>query len=234
MYVTSLSAYHIQSSISLFTIGPSLLQIQTLPQNHIFNPNLPPTPSLPRLPRRNESILSNNGSPLANPVDKSSLKIQQNGKIGENGEEDHEEADDDDVDGDAGDEDDEEGEEDSDLDLPDPELLEAKLLAASQSAKTPITSKSSRKPKRAPSLMFRQSLAAPTNGQGEGKGALASIPLSDGRMISFNPMNLSPGRIDGELEEGGLKEDEKERVKVKVREEVVKSLTGMMERWKVV
>lgn len=38
---------------------------QTLPQNHIFNPLLPPTPKMPRPPRRGESLLSINGSPLA-------------------------------------------------------------------------------------------------------------------------------------------------------------------------
>lgn len=63
---------------------------------------------------------------------------------------------------------------------------------------------------------------------------MATIPLSDGRTLSFNPLSLSPGRMDGEMEEGGLSETEKERVKAKVREEVVKTLTEQMERWKVI
>jgi hypothetical protein len=62
---------------------------------------------------------------------------------------------------------------------------------------------------------------------------LATIPLSDGRTLSFNPLNLSPGRMDGEMDEGGLSEPEKEQVKAKVREEVVKTLTEQMARWKV-
>lgn len=62
---------------------------------------------------------------------------------------------------------------------------------------------------------------------------LATIPLSDGRTLSFNPLNLSPGRMDGEMDEGDLSEPEKEQVKAKVREEVVKTLTEQMARWKV-
>ena len=62
---------------------------------------------------------------------------------------------------------------------------------------------------------------------------LATIPLSDGRILSFNPLDLSPGRMNGEMDEGGLSESEKELVKTKVREEVVKTLTEQMERWKV-
>ena len=61
---------------------------------------------------------------------------------------------------------------------------------------------------------------------------LASVPLIDGRTLSFNPLNLSPGRMDDEIDEGGLSAQEKERVKTRVREEVFKALTAKMERWK--
>lgn len=39
------------------------------PSSNIFDPRLPKTPAYPRAPRRNESLLSINGSPLANPFD---------------------------------------------------------------------------------------------------------------------------------------------------------------------
>jgi len=90
--------------------------------------------------------------------------------------------------------------------------------------------------------MFRQSLAPNhpshanlnSNAQGEGgEGGveLSSIPLKDGRVMSFNPLNLSPGRMEDEMKASGLGEDEREKVKVKVKEEVVKALSERMERW---
>lgn len=148
----------------------------------------------------------------------------------------------------------EEEEEDED-ELPDPEAMERKALAASRSASSRATdnkssSQRNHKVKRAPSLIFRQSLgggaALPRSkaqqhlgtsdddeGHGEeGDSASAEIPLSDGRTIAFNPLNLTPGRIDHELAEGGLSDTEKKRVKARVQEEVVRALTERMERWK--
>lgn len=75
-------------------------------------------------------------------------------------------------------------------------------------------------------MLFRQSIL-PKHDTEE-----AHIPLSDGRSISFNPLNLSPGRIDDELENGGLGEDEKRRVKKEVQDEVCRALTERMQRWK--
>ena len=174
------------------------LSCQSLPQDHVFNPSLPPTPKhQPARPlRRHESMVSLNGSPLANPLSPRSTR-------------------------------DEDG---SDFDLPDPEEMERQA----QASKTPSSksSKSSKPKKRAPSLMFRQSMAAqPPPDVDEVR--LAHIPLSDGRTLSFNPLQLTPGRIDDEMDEGGLGDDERAHVKVKVREEVVRALTEKMERWKV-
>ncbi|KAF8526146.1 hypothetical protein JB92DRAFT_2873714 [Gautieria morchelliformis] len=44
-----------------------------MPSNTLFNPALPKTPSYPRRPRANESLLSANGSPLTNPYESASL-----------------------------------------------------------------------------------------------------------------------------------------------------------------
>jgi len=127
---------------------------------------------------------------------------------------------------------------DSDDDLPDPEALEAQLLAKSQaqSSKTPSSSAATRrKLKRGPSLVFRQSLLPQRakDDSDEGEVELKSIPLSDGRVVSFNPLELDPARIEEEINEGGLTEGEKERVMERVKSEVVKALTEKMERWKV-
>jgi hypothetical protein len=196
------------------------LRLQGLPQNHIFNPLLPTTPGFARRPRRNESFFSANGSPIV--ILGSAESPSSDALANEAGSDDRitDDSDDD--------------------DLPDPEAMEAKLLA--QRATTPPDSKPSRRPKRAPSLFFRQSIAPndlvarDTVGEDDGpplEPELASIPLSDGRTVTFNPLDLSPGRIDAEMEQGGLGENEKVRVKSKVKDAVFQALTAKMEKWKV-
>jgi len=193
VYVDSISPLPYKD---MYTTDWYLVSLQCLPQNHIFNPLLPTTPSFPRQARRHESLLSLKGSPIAVPGSPSHSPCPSD-----------------------------------ESDLPDPEALEREILAKST---TEAISKPSRKTKRAPSLMFLQSLAPPSLAGKVDDAVLATIPLSDGRTLSFNPLSLSPGRMDGEMEEGGLSETEKERVKAKVREEVVKTLTEQMERWKVI
>lgn len=105
---------------------------------------------------------------------------------------------------------------------------ERSMSQASRASKP--AAKGNGKAKRAPSLVFRQSLA-PTSLSDDDK-ALVDIPLSDGRMLTFNPLALSPGRIDDELEVGGLGNKEKASVKKLVQDEVFRSLTQRMERWK--
>ncbi|ORY31366.1 hypothetical protein BCR39DRAFT_90112 [Naematelia encephala] len=212
--------------------GPS-----TLPQNHIFNPILPPiTPGYARQARMNEITFSANGSPIVLPPNKgqgtatntNTSKSKSKG-IGIGA-----------VspispsrplpplpalsDSDS----------DSELDLPDPAELEAKLLARQS---TSTASQPSRKPKRAPSIIFRHAPLAPIPAPAPTPSAstepISTIPLSDGRTIAFNPLQMDPKVIDEELEQGGLSGEEKELVRKKVREEVVHRLAGMMELWKV-
>lgn len=140
-------------------------------------------------------------------------------------------------------EDEEEEEQDSDDDLPDPEAYEAKLAksqrALTKPTTTPAASSSRMKSKRAPSLMFRQSLAPatlhdqPADGDDDEKDTdgLHSIPLKDGRVISFNPLELSPRRIEDEMRESGLGDKEREMTRLKIKEEVVKALSERMEKW---
>lgn len=116
---------------------------------------------------------------------------------------------------------------DDDDELPDPEAMERAILAASPPSKPSSRGKLK---KRAPSFMFR---SAPVTATPVPPSDRTEIELSDGRLLSFDPLNLSPGRIDAELEEGGLAEAEKRLVKIRVKEEVVKSLTEKMDRWKV-
>ena len=196
----------------------------------MFNPALPATP-FARAARRNESFFSANGSPIAPPfVPSETLEDADEANLSDEGDSD-----------------------DSD-ELPDPDALEAKLLARaaaspkskpSQPSQASTSSRASSQPsssshpsrkakaKRAPSLMFRKSLAPGTEippVEENGK-ALTSIPLSDGRSVTFDPFQLSPRRIEEEIEEGGLSKEEKERVRLRIKEEAVKALTAQMDRW---
>ncbi|WWD18386.1 hypothetical protein CI109_102836 [Kwoniella shandongensis] len=196
----------------------------SLPQNHIFNPSLPPTPfRSTHTIRTVASPLTRTSSPsrpraLSAASSTSSLPASES-DVESNSASDSE----------------------SD-DLPDPEALEAKLLASKSTGggggggRSP-NSKSSKK-KRGPSLIFRQSLAPGhqpplPSSQHASDEPLASVELSDGRTISFNPFSLTPGRVERELEEGGVSLEEKKRVQSKVHAEVVKSLQARMEKWKV-
>jgi len=84
--------------------------------------------------------------------------------------------------------------------------------------------------------VFRQSLAPQPRKESEDEEEeveMVSIPLSDGRVVTFNPLELDPARIEVEINEGGLSEAEKDKVMERVKSEVVKALTEKMERWKV-
>lgn len=118
-----------------------------------------------------------------------------------------------------------ESEGDSDDDLPDPEAYEAKLT---KSQRAPPKFKGT---KRGPSLLFRQSLAAPKQRPDEAEEGLTTISLKDGRVISFNPLDLDPERIEDEMRESGMADEEREVVRAQIKEQVVKSLSERMERW---
>ncbi|WVN85002.1 uncharacterized protein L203_100139 [Cryptococcus depauperatus CBS 7841] len=185
-----------------------------LPQDHVFNPSLPPTPLHSSKIRMKPSPLSQ-----SNRIHLHSADSDAESSLNEN-------AEDEDISS-------------TDDDLPDPEKMEERLMAGS----TPGSKSSKHKKKRAPSLIFRQSLGPshlntsgpsyhpPLSNDGE---KLSTIDLSDGRTISFNPFSLTPGRIESELEEGGVSREEKRRVQEEVHREVVGRLRERMERFLVV
>lgn len=171
-------------SVSLARLMKLKLILQTLPQDHVFNPRIPQTP---RPPRRNESFFSENGSP----VDPSAIVPHED-------------------------------------DLPDPDEMERQAEAESLRSRGSRSVNSGRSMHRKPSIVFRRNV----EDEPEDDGA-SVIPLSDGRSISFNPMNLTPGRIEQELNQGGfLNEEEKRAVRDKVQQEAVKALQRQMDRWK--
>ncbi|WWC62467.1 uncharacterized protein I303_105063 [Kwoniella dejecticola CBS 10117] len=236
-----------KAAVSTPASGSSSKGPSTLPQNHIFNPTLPPTPF----------FSSKTHSPLSQPSKKSnpsssSSALSSAHRPPKSADADENEDASNDEESDVNDEDDEsQDDDDEDEDeLPDPELLEAKLMKSTKN-KTPSNSKSSSsssrgKKKRGPSLIFRQSLAPGSiiaqdhvpeeSGDGDADAdENANIHLSDGRIISFNPFNLTPGRVEKELNDtqSKLSKDEKKKVQEQVHELVVKSLRERMERWKV-
>lgn len=123
----------------------------------------------------------------------------------------------------------EEGDSDSDDELPDPKAYEAKLN------KSQTAGRKGRTGKRGLSLLFRQSLAPTKHGKAESaedvETEMASIPLKDGRVISFNPLALDPDKIEVEMRESGLADAEREVVRAQIREEVVRALSERMKRW---
>nr|ODN94026.1 hypothetical protein L203_00200 [Cryptococcus depauperatus CBS 7841] len=192
----------------------SINETDELPQDHVFNPSLPPTPLHSSKIRMKPSPLSQ-----SNRIHLHSADSDAESSLNEN-------AEDEDISS-------------TDDDLPDPEKMEERLMAGS----TPGSKSSKHKKKRAPSLIFRQSLGPshlntsgpsyhpPLSNDGE---KLSTIDLSDGRTISFNPFSLTPGRIESELEEGGVSREEKRRVQEEVHREVVGRLRERMERFLVV
>ncbi|WWC96013.1 hypothetical protein V866_002880 [Kwoniella sp. B9012] len=201
--------------------GPS-----SLPQNHIFNPALPPTPLF--------ASRSNPNRPLTSPLSKSSTRSKPTSSSRPQSEQEE-----------APTSEEEEEENDDDDDLPNPEEIEAKMLSSKTPSSKSTSSSSRLKKKREPSLIFRQSLAANTNNHthddkeevevDKNGEPLSHISLSDGRTISFNPFNLTPGRVEKELNQGEqkLSKDEKKKVQEQINEQVIKSLRERMERWKV-
>ncbi|OWZ47106.1 hypothetical protein C356_02880 [Cryptococcus neoformans c45] len=198
-------------------VASSSISSSGLPQDHIFNPALPPTPfrsTCAGSPTRPSPISKMTHSYCCSRElsDNSGSIISVNKDSLEGNEED---------------------------DLPDPQAMEARLLSQPE-VKSPASKSRSRK-KRGPSLIFHQSLGAgaklistpePSRSL-DSDEPLATIQLSDGRKISFNPFSLTPGRVERELEEGGVSKEEKVRVQNEVHAEVVKSLQARMEKWKV-
>lgn len=239
--------------------------MQTLPQDHVFNPSLPATPLLPRAPRVDESIVSLNGSPLAlAPEPESPLRANASSRLNTPSTLSRSrttrnlasaadrtypvsDSENDGADGDAFSDEDDEADIDDSFELPDAAAFEAKLLAQGQKHQPVSPARPARKPKRAPSLLFRQSIGgapatpakAPQKGKGRGTrestadADLVDLELSDGRTISFNPMAVSPGRIQEELDTGGVSKDEQERVQARIKEEAMSALLSSMKKWQV-
>lgn len=116
-------------------------------------------------------------------------------------------------------------------------LPRADFGASATAVRSGSTSQPSRKPKRAPSLLFRRSLAPNTVLGATGaanEAALRHIPLSDGRTLSFNPFGLDKDHVIEEIEASDLGAAEKQTVKDRVQEEVIKALTESVGKWNVV
>ncbi|OCF41488.1 hypothetical protein I317_04691 [Kwoniella heveanensis CBS 569] len=287
---TRASAKNTKKKVLSDSSGPS-----TLPQNHIFNPSLPPTPFRKNLTSSSSSVppspLSQSTRPLSQSQSQSkstsSLSRTANNTRGgagvprsiassrssqppsDSGDEhdgsqsdpDEAEAEEEEGNGDDADADADAASDASD-DLPDPEALEAKYGGApTNSAYQSQTPNSKPKKKRGPSLIFRKSLAPghlaakilphdpkagntdsngvssngprAESGLGEDGEPISTIHLTDGRTISFNPLSLTPGRVDRELQDGGVSAGEKKKVQEMVHEAVVRSLRERMEKWSV-
>lgn len=94
--------------------------------------------------------------------------------------------------------------------------------------------------KRGPSLFFRQSMApadlgkSPEDEDDDGVGNMTHIPLSDGRVITFDPLEMNPEALEAEIDKGGIAPKERDNVIRRIRDEACKALTAKMASWKVV
>ncbi|KAI9631916.1 uncharacterized protein MKK02DRAFT_41550 [Dioszegia hungarica] len=230
-----------KKAVPFVSANPSQKGPSSLPQNHIFNPSLPPTPLRKMNP--SDILVTMNGSPVVNPLSKSTRDRQaiagpsthsavQHAGIAEE-EEEEEDVADDVTEGDDSEED----------DLPDVEAYTATLLAQSQSQSQPSRSAPTRsvRSKRNPSLLWQEEVET---GAGAGAGAgmdagretgdqprLAEVKLPNGQLIRFDPLRLDRVVMNQELEDRGLSAKEREQVGKLLQMEVVKALQRQMESW---
>jgi len=60
---------------------------------------------------------------------------------------------------------------------------------------------------------------------------MMSISLGDGRIITFNPLTVDALRVEDEMRESGLKDKDVVLAREKIRAEAVKALSKQMGRW---
>jgi hypothetical protein len=140
-----------------------------------------------------------------------------------------------------------ESDSDDEDDLPDAAAYTARLLSQSQSQSQSQPSRSapsrSTKPKRNPSLLWRESLHG---GAGPAAAALpdgkddeddrdrpewASVVLPTGAVIRFDPLALDRAEMNQELVDRGLDAKQREEVGKLLQAEVVKALQSRMQSW---
>ncbi|ORX40180.1 hypothetical protein BD324DRAFT_616686 [Kockovaella imperatae] len=131
-------------------------------------------------------------------------------------------------------------------DLPDADEYEARVLAksTSRSTRSKPSQKSSKGVRRAPSLMFRQSIggsetlpissaSAPSEFEDE-EDAIRTIALGNGREVTFNPFRVNPAQLKSEIaESGALSAEDQDRIAAEIKEEIIKALTERMGKWKI-
>lgn len=67
--------------------------------------------------------------------------------------------------------------------------------------------------------------------EGEEDDGMMSISLGDGRIITFNPLTVDALRVEDEMRESGLKDKDVVLAREKIRAEAVKALSKQMGRW---
>ncbi|KAF7978494.1 hypothetical protein HWV62_45641 [Athelia sp. TMB] len=204
-----------------------------------FNPSLPKTPGFPKLdasstatvrvPRRNESMLSINGSPLANPYD---LGLEW---FAEGGDDDLLSADDVVA---------QEGtlqkkrssimvRRDPSFALPPRNGLHSRTTSQSSLFSTSSQTQPPSQPSQAPALegQFATPRAAPRGlhlaRAASTTMALVTIPTKDGHLLEFDPLQTSPGTLDA-LE--GITDSAKKQAK----EDMARLVQTAMAKWKIV
>ncbi|KAI0352642.1 hypothetical protein OH77DRAFT_1408768 [Trametes cingulata] len=201
-----------------------------VPSSSTFNPVLPTESSHPRWPRKNENMLSVNGSPLANPYQ---LDLKNWFKAVTEGEgADTEEA----TGGSSGDNDGARGL--SKLGVPGAGKLKKQrsiVIRSASSSSAVSNGGHSRSTSQASTLVASQSgldkrisgASSPADGPalGPSMSALVSVQTKDGHVLEFNPLQTSPEELDA-LE--GITDSAKKQAK----EDMARLIQIAVQRWK--
>lgn len=126
---------------------------------------------------------------------------------------------------------------DDENDLPDADAYAARLLSQSQSQPNRSAPSRSTKPKRNPSLLWRESISGvPIAERDEGvdevdRSGWATVVLPNKSEIQFDPLALDRVALNEELVLRGLSVKEREEVGKVVQAEVVKALQSKIQSW---
>jgi hypothetical protein len=126
---------------------------------------------------------------------------------------------------------------DDENDLPDADAYAARLLSQSQSQPSRSAPSRSTKPKRNPSLLWRESISGvpiPEDNVREDevdRSGWATVVLPNKSEIQFDPLALDRVALNEELVLRGLSAKEREEVGKVVQAEVVKALQSKIQSW---
>ncbi|KAH8108674.1 hypothetical protein DFH11DRAFT_1516417, partial [Phellopilus nigrolimitatus] len=193
------------------TTSPSKASTSRLPSSREFNPLLPKTPAYPRAPRKNESMMSINGSPLAYPLSRGAAPHTIN------------------------EEDDEQARSRSTLKRAKSIIIRQDLSAEGSHSRAPSQSSQptnhsrSQSPLRGGHSSSGSSSSLPSSSDSAvfaQPSAFMRVPTKDGMILEFDPLLTTPDELES-LE--GITDSAKKQA----REDMTRLVQAALARWKI-